>query len=83
MVWLRGGRYGNESPDACVERDMAMLNADEAVICARCGWLTIDDECGCTAVAGPTASASIAALVWATAVAAALIVVALVTVSSA
>jgi hypothetical protein len=60
-----------------------MLNADEAVICARCGWLTIDDECGCTSVAAPTTSATTAALVWATAFAAVLIVVALVTVSSA
>ena len=82
MVWLLFGRYGNETAHACVERGMAMLNGDEVVICARCGWLAIDDECGCTSGGAATASASGAALVWATAVAAALIVVALVTVTA-
>jgi hypothetical protein len=61
---------------------MPMLNADEAAICARCGWLTIDDECGCTSATTPTASMPGAALALITAIAAAILVVA-VTVASA
>lgn len=60
-------------------------NGDDTLICARCGWLRIDDECGCTppSVSPSRGGGANAGVALATFVAAAIVVLALVTVTTA